>query len=46
MIGLDTNVLLRVLVDDGSRDVQKARAYVAARADEGHDFFIDTVVLA
>lgn len=46
MIGLDTNVLLRVLVDDGSRDVQKARVFVAARAGEGHDFFIDTVVLA
>lgn len=46
MIGLDTNVLLRILVDDGSRDVKKARAFVAARAAEGQDFFIDAVVLA
>ncbi len=46
MIGLDTNVLLRVLVDDGSRDVARARAFVVAHAAEGHDFFVDTVVLA
>lgn len=46
MIGLDTNVLLRVLVDDGSREVKKARAYVAAQAVDGQDFFIDAVVLA
>jgi predicted nucleic-acid-binding protein len=46
MIGLDTNVLVRVLVDDGSRDVAKARNFVAARATEGHDFHIDALVLA
>lgn len=46
MIGLDTNVLVRVLVDDGSRDVAKARDFVAARASEGHDFHVDAVVLA
>ena len=45
MIGLDTNVLLRVLVDDGSPDVARARDFVAAQAQEGGDFFIDTVVL-
>lgn len=45
MIGLDTNVLLRVLVDDGSPDVAKARNFVAARAAEGSDFHIDAVVL-
>lgn len=45
MIGLDTNVLLRVLVDDGSPDVAKARKFVAARATEGHDFHVDAVVL-
>lgn len=44
MIGLDTNVLIRVLVDDGSPDVAKARNFVAAQA--GQDFYIDTVVLA
>lgn len=46
MIGLDTNVLLRVLVDDGSPEVAKARNFVAARAAAGHDFHIDAVVLA
>lgn len=46
MIGLDTNILLRLLVDDGSRDVARARGFVATRATEGHDFFVDTVVLA
>ena len=46
MIGLDTNVLLRVLVDDGSPDVAKARDFVVARAAEGHDFRLDAVVLA
>lgn len=46
MIGLDTNVLVRVLVDDGSPDVAKARAFVRAQASAGHDFHIDTVVLA
>lgn len=45
MIGLDTNVLVRVLVDDGSADVAKARKFVAAQAAEGCDFFVDTVVL-
>jgi predicted nucleic-acid-binding protein len=46
VIGLDTNVLVRVLVDDGSLDVAKARNFVAARATEGHDLHIDAVVLA
>jgi len=46
MIGLDTNVLLRVLVDDGSPDVAKARHFVATQAAAGHDFYVDTVVLA
>lgn len=46
MIGLDTNVLVRVLVDDGSPDVAKARAFVRARASAGDDFHIDAVVLA
>lgn len=46
MIGLDTNILLRVLVDDGSREVKKARTHVAAQAAAGQDFFIDAVVLA
>ena len=45
MIGLDTNVLVRVLVDDGSPDVAKARDFVHARAADGHDFHIDAVVL-
>lgn len=46
MIGLDTNVLVRVLVDDGSPDVARARNFVAARAAEGADFYLDAVVLA
>lgn len=45
MIGLDTNVLVRVLVDDGSANVTKARKFVAAQAADGRDFFVDTVVL-
>jgi predicted nucleic-acid-binding protein len=46
VIGLDTNVLVRVLVDDGSPDVAKARDFVRARAADGQDFHIDAVVLA
>jgi predicted nucleic-acid-binding protein len=46
VIALDTNVLVRVLVDDGSTDVAKARGFVAASALEGHDFHVDAVVLA
>ncbi|WP_205617639.1 PIN domain-containing protein [Pelomicrobium methylotrophicum] len=38
--------LLRVLVDDGSPDVAKARDFVAARSREGHDFHLDAMVLA
>jgi predicted nucleic-acid-binding protein len=45
VIGLDTNVLVRILVDDGSPDVAKARNFVAAQAAEGHDFHVDSVVL-
>jgi len=45
VIGLDTNVLVRVLVDDGSPDVNKARNFVAAQAAEGRDFLVDAVVL-
>ncbi|MDP2752091.1 MAG: type II toxin-antitoxin system VapC family toxin [Rhodocyclaceae bacterium] len=45
MIGLDTNILLRILVDDESRDVAKARNFVATYAAQGHDFYVDTVVL-
>jgi predicted nucleic-acid-binding protein len=46
MIGLDTNILLRLLVDDGSTDVGKARRWVAARAMGREEFFVDVVVLA
>jgi predicted nucleic-acid-binding protein len=45
VIGLDTNVLIRVLVDDGSPDVAKARQFVAAQAAQGHELHIDIVVL-
>jgi len=45
MIGLDTNVLLRLLVDDGSPDVARARTWAATRAGEGEEFFVDAVVL-
>lgn len=45
MIGLDTNILLRLLVDDGSADVAKARRWVATQAVEGEAFFVDAVVL-
>jgi predicted nucleic-acid-binding protein len=46
MIGLDTNILLRLLVDDGSANVGKARGWAAARAAEGEEFYVDAVVLA
>ncbi|MCS6786227.1 MAG: type II toxin-antitoxin system VapC family toxin [Thiobacillaceae bacterium] len=46
MIGLDTNVLVRLLVDDGSAEVERVRTWIAERAAEGHEFHVDTVVLA
>jgi len=45
VIGLDTNILLRLLVDDGSPDVQKARRWAAAQAVAGEAFYVDAVVL-
>jgi predicted nucleic-acid-binding protein len=46
MIGLDTNILLRLLVDDGSADVGKARGWAVVQAANGEELFVDAVVLA
>ncbi len=45
MIGLDTNVLLRVLVDDSSSQVAAARRFVVGQANDGHQLYIDQIVL-
>lgn len=46
MIGLDTNVLLRILVDDGSEQVSIARRFAADQLERGERLWIDRVVLA
>lgn len=46
MIGLDTNVLLRVLMDDGDPQVTVARAYFTRHCSEAESAFVSTVVLA
>ena len=45
MTGLDTNVLLRILVDDGSPQVAQARAFAVAEAKSGKLLYIDHIVL-
>jgi len=46
VIGLDTNVLLRVLVDDGDPQTVQARNYLAAECSAANPAFINAVVLA
>ena len=45
MIGLDTNVLLRVLVDDDDPQAALARKYLAAECDAANPTLINTIVL-
>lgn len=45
MIGLDTHVLLRVLVDDRSPQVAAARRFVVEQTNDGHQLYIDQIVL-
>ena len=45
MIGLDTNVLARLFVDDDQIQTQKAREFVAARCTSGDPGYIDRVAL-
>lgn len=45
MTGLDTNVLLRILVDDGSPQVSLARAFAVAEAKSGKLLYVDHIVL-
>lgn len=45
MIGLDTNVLLRVLVDDKSPQVAAARRFVVEQVNHGHQLYVDQIVL-
>ena len=46
MIALDTNVLIRLLVDDDVRQCARARAAVAAAETNGETIRINDVVLA
>lgn len=46
MIGLDTNVVLRILTGDDVRQVTAVRKLLSARHDETGAFFINQVVLA
>jgi predicted nucleic-acid-binding protein len=46
VIGLDTNVLLRILVDDGSPNVAVARRFAVEQVERGERLFLDRVVLA
>ncbi|MGH9441938.1 MAG: PIN domain-containing protein [Thermoanaerobaculia bacterium] len=45
MIGLDTNVLIRLLVEDDPRQARQARELVANAAKAGERFRVDPVVL-
>lgn len=44
MIGLDTNILLRVFVTEGGSDEAKARSFLATHSAPGA-FFVTTIVL-
>lgn len=45
MIGLDTNVLVRLFVDDDAEQVRRAREFVAGRCSPDHPAFVDRVAL-
>lgn len=45
MIGLDTNVLVRLFVDDDPIQVRQAREFVASRCDTDRPAFVDRVAL-
>lgn len=45
MIGVDTNVLVRLALDDGSPDVRRARALAQSLDRSGEVIFINLVVL-
>lgn len=45
MIAIDTNVLLRVLLDDDAPQARTARELLAARADSGQPAFVNRIVL-
>ena len=46
MIGLDTNVLLRILIDDGSSHVATARRFASEQVQNGESLYVEHVVLA
>jgi predicted nucleic-acid-binding protein len=45
MIGLDTNVLLRLFIDDDAEQCERARAFVSAASEDG-PCLVNVVVLA
>lgn len=45
MIGLDTNVLVRLFVDDDMVQARAARAFVAERCSPGDPAYVDRVAL-
>ncbi len=46
MIGVDTNVLVRLALDDGSPEVQRARGFASDADAKGGTLFVNVVVLA
>ncbi len=44
MIGIDTNILLRIFITEGGSDEARARRFLAARAGKG-SFYVPIVVL-
>ena len=45
MVGLDTNVIVRLFVDDDPQQAQVARQFVASKCSESDPGFIDRVAL-
>lgn len=45
MIGLDTNVIVHLFVDDDPQQAELARRFVASRCSQGDPGFIDRVAL-
>jgi predicted nucleic-acid-binding protein len=45
VIGLDTNVLIRLFVDDDPVQVRQARDFVSSRCDPDNPAFVDRVAL-
>ena len=45
MIALDTNVLLRFLIEDDADQTRRAAAFINQKLDEDEEFFVSDIVL-